>query len=125
MNIYAGTLGQLIIVELFVFFIWLRVLFDAVKAKENSVAQKRLLLTSLGLVFNAAAITGIMAIRVMQLIEDEWPFIWGIIAFYVLLAAGNILFIISACLGRNTGLLKAFVVVTVLWTIYVLWASYF
>ena len=125
MDIYAGTLGQLVIVEVFVFFIWFRVLIDAVKAKDNTIAAKRLLLTSIGLVFNAAAITGIMIMRIWELMTNNWPFVWGIVAFYILLAAGNILFIVSACLGRNTKLLQMFLAVTALWTGYVLYAAYF
>jgi hypothetical protein len=125
MNIYAGTLGQLVIVEVFVFFIWVRVLLDAVKAKDNTLAAKRLLLTSIGLVFNAAAITGIMVMRIWELVTNNWPFVWGIVAFYILLAAGNILFIVSACLGRNTKLLQAFLVATFIWTAYVVYATYF
>ena len=125
MNIYAGTLGQLVIVEVFVFFIWFRVLIDALSSKDNSLTAKRLLLTSIGLVFNAAAITGIMIMRIYELLTNNWPFVWGIVAFYILLCAGNILFIVSACLGRNTKLLQAFLAVTGIWTAYVVYATYF
>lgn len=125
MGIYAGTLGELIIVELFVFFIWLRVLVAAVRSKEDTVAQRRFLLTSLGLVFNAAAIAGIMTVRVYQLLVLGNPFSFAILLFYGVLAVGNILFIVAACIGRSATLLKAFVVVTILWTAYVCFASYF
>ena len=125
MDIYSGTLGQLVIVEVFVFFIWFRVLLDAVKSKGADIPHKRLLLTSLGLVLNAASITGIMTVRIYQLINLHNSFSWSIIIFYAVLATGNILFIVAACIGRSARLLKAFVLVTVLWTAFVLWSAYF
>lgn len=125
MNIYVGTLGELVIVEIFVFIIWLRVLIDASTAEAATISSKRLLLTSVGLVFNAFAITGIMVIRAFQLKAGLTPFIWPITVLYSVLAVGNILFIVAASLGQSPRLIKAFVVITVLWSIYVMFASYF
>lgn len=125
MNVYTGTLGQLVIVEFFVLLIWLKVLFDVIRVNDNSVIGRRLLLTSLGLVLNAGAIIGIMSFRIYELIQDKWPFIWGIVAFYMMLACGNILFIVSATLGNNTRYLKAFVITTLAWSGFVFYLSYF
>ncbi len=68
---------------------------------------------------------GIMSFRIYELIQDRWPFVWGVVSFYMILAAGNIMFIVAATLGRSTRFLKAFVVTIVLWSLYVLYASYF
>lgn len=125
MNIYIGILGELILVEVFVFAIWLGVLFDAVANKDASIAARRLLLTSLGLVFNAFAITGIMVIRAYQLSVGATNFIWPITALYTLLTAGNILFIITAALGRNPKFIQIFVLLTLLWVGVVFYLSYF
>jgi len=125
MTIYIGLVGELILVEIFVFLIWLRVLFDAVVLSEPTVAAKRLLLTSLGLVFNAFSITGIMTIRAFQLSMGTHVFILPISIFYTVLAIGNILFIISASLGESPRLIKAFVLLTILWAAMVCFLSYF
>ena len=121
MNFYIGTLGQLVIVELFVFWIWLKVLFETVKTRDtiSSLAHRKLLLTSLGLVLNAIAIGGIMGVRLQQLAIGFQPFTWAIVTFYVMLGLGNFMFIVSASIGSNLKLLKAFIVVTALWTIFI------
>lgn len=124
MNLYSGTLGQLVIVEAFVFYIWLKVLLDAVKQRDGSLAHKKLLLTSLGLVMNAAAIAGIMAVRIDQLLTNSWPFVWALVPFYVMLAVANFLLIVAASVGSNTRLLKLFFATTAVWTAYILFVSW-
>lgn len=124
MNLIVGTIGQLVIVELFVFYIWLKVLLDTTKARDNSLAGRKLLLTSLGLVLNALALTGIMAYRLFELVTGNWPFVLGIVVFYVVLVIGNILFILSASIGGNQRMLKAFLVTTGLWLAYVVYATW-
>lgn len=119
MNFYIGTLGQVIIVELFVLAIWLKLLFENIRDRTNTLLHRRLLLTSLGLVINAIAVVGIMSFRTYELILGHWPYVPMVAIFFVLLGAGNFLFIVAACLGRGTNLIKGFVIVTLLWTVYV------
>lgn len=119
-----GTLGELILVEIFVFYIWLKVLIDAVKNREPGIVHKRLLMTSLGLVLNAVAIGGIIMIRVQQLVSGDWPFIWEVVVFYVILALANFMFILSAALGTNAKILKIFIGTTVIWTAVVFIANF-
>lgn len=126
MDFLIATIGELVIVELCVLWIWLKVLIDAIRNRDvapmdrkNVVAHRRLLLTSLGLVFNATAITGIMAFRMAEYLSDFWPFVPGIVVCYILLAIGNIMFIISAALATpHTGVLKTFIMTTLLWTLF-------
>lgn len=124
MSLYAGTLGQLVIVEVFVFWIWLKVFLETVKRGDNVtiLAHRKLLLTSLGLVFNAIAIIGIMGVRIKQLVDESWPFVWSLVAFYVILAIGNFLFIVSASIGSNLKLLKWFIAATMAWTAIVVYS---
>ncbi len=124
MNIYAGTLGQLVIVEGFVLYIWFKVLLETMRERDVKTptlrtSYNKLLLTSIGLVLNAAAITGIIGFRIYELLSGNWPFVWGITAFYVTLALGNVMFILSASIGSNMRLIKVFAVVTVLWTLFI------
>lgn len=121
MNIYTGTIGQLIIVELFVLWIWFKVLIDAVKARDSSLNAKRLLMTSLGLVLNAVAIGGLMVVRLYQYYYTGMPYISGVIVFYVILAVSNFLFILSASIGKTPKLFYWFVATTVLWTLLTVW----
>ena len=115
LDAYSGSLVTLVIVCAFVIAIWLRVLLDVVRSHDTTILGRRLLLTSLGLVLNAVAILGIMAYRIWELIQDRWPFVWGVVAFYVLLAIGNIMFILSASLGTKATLLKWFVITLAIW----------
>lgn len=126
MSVYAGTIGQLVIVEIFVFWIWLKVFFETVKRGENIsvLAHRKLLLTSLGLVLNAIAIIGIMGVRIKQLVDGSWPFIWSLVLFYVILAIGNFLFIASASIGSNLKLLKWFIFTTMAWTAIVIYSVF-
>lgn len=118
-----GTLGELILVELFVFYIWIKVLFEAVRKREPSIGHKKLLITSVGLVLNAAAIAGIIGIRIMQLLNHEWPFIWEVTIFYVMLALGGFMFIVSAAIGTNARLLRLFLIATAIWTTFIAYLS--
>ena len=118
MNIFVATVGELVIVELCVLWIWLKVLLDSLKSGSAALDHRRLLLTSIGLVFNSVAITGIMAFRLVEYLAKFWPFVPGIVACYILLATGNIMFIISAAIGSpNARTLKVFILVTTLWTL--------
>ncbi len=123
MNVYAGTLGQLVIVELFVLWIWFQVLLDTMRDKSVTDRQTRtsynkLFLTSLGLVLNSIAISGIMVVRAIELVAAQ-TYILPIVAFYVLLAVAAFLLILSASIGTSTRLVKVFVAVTVIWTAYI------
>jgi hypothetical protein len=128
MNLYVGTLGELIIVEAFVFTIWVRVLLDAIAIKNASVSARKLLLTSYGLVFNAFAIGGIMLVRAIQLSISGSPnntFIWPITVLYAILAVGNILFIISAAIGQKPQIIKMFILLSLTWCGICVYLSYF
>ncbi len=125
MNFYAGTLGQLLIVELFVLWIWFRVLLETmnerdVTTRELKTSYRKLLLTAGGLVLNALAIAGVMMFRISEFLNSNWPFATGVVPFYALLVIGNFMFMLSACLGNNTNLLKIFAVVTAIWTTFIL-----
>lgn len=125
LDLYSGTMGQLVIVQFFVFWIWFKVMLEAIRTNDNSIINKRLVLTSIGLVLNSTAITGVMVFRIHELITGFWPFVWGVTVFYILMAAGGMCLIVAASLGTNARLLKAFVLVSVVWTIIVLYSSYF
>lgn len=125
MNLYAGILGELVIVEFFVFLIWLKVLLEVIKDKNGGLPIKRLLLTSLGLLLNAVAIMGIMAYRIYELVIGNWPFVWGIVVFYAVLTASNVLFIVAATLGKNPRLLQWFLLLSFLWVVFVTYMTYF
>lgn len=118
-NFIVGVIGELILVEAFVFWIWIKVFIDAVKSRDGSISQKKLLLTSLGLVLNAVAIFGIMSFRLSALLTNQWPFLWGITAFYVMLSLGNFMFIVSASLGESTKMLKLFLFTTLAWLLFI------
>lgn len=115
MSVYAATLGELIIIEGFVFWLWLQVLAKSIIARDGTAEAKKVLLTSIGLVLNALAIFGIISWRVYELVTGYWPFVWGVVAFYVMLAIGNVMFILSASLGGNLRLLKCFLLATGVW----------
>ena len=119
MNFFAATLGQLIIVEIFVLTIWLKVFFATVKQKEDTVEYRRLLMTSLGLVLNAISISGMIAFRLYEYAVGLWPFVPGVVIFYVIMSIGNFMFIVSAVIGTDSKMLKIFLSVSVLWYIFV------
>lgn len=118
MNFFIATVGELVIVELCVLWIWLKVLVDAVRNNGVTIAHRKLLLTSMGLVLNAVAITGLMAFRLVEYLTNHLPMITGIIICYTILVLGNILFIVSAAIGSdNMRTLKTFILLTIVWTI--------
>lgn len=124
MSFYAGVLGEILIVELFVLIIWLKVLFETVAARDNSLAGRKLLLTSSGLVINAFAVVGVMLTRAYELRVGHWPYVPYVSAFFALLGIAGFLWIISASLGNSTRLLKGFLLVSGLWVVYCSYATY-
>lgn len=125
MNFYAGTLVELVIVELFVLWIWVQVLIDTVREKTIATRQlqtnyRKLLLTSIGLVCNAIAIVGIISLRIHELLTGNWPFVMAVAAFYIMLAFGSFLLILSAAIGTSMRLIKIFFIVSAIWTFIVL-----
>lgn len=126
MTLFIATVGELVIVQLCVLWIWLKVLIDAVKYKQDTVSNQRLLFTSIGLVLNAISIIGLMGFRMVEYITGYWPFVPAIVSCYALLALGNIMFIISAAIGSpNARTLKMFIFLTIIWTILCIWSYYF
>ena len=117
MNFYAATLVELLIIELFVFGIWFKVLLEAMRTRDGSMSAKKLLLTSIGLVLSSVAVAGIMGFRIYELTIVHRPFVWAIVTFYIMLAIGGFLFMLSATIGESTRLLKSFTVVTAIWTL--------
>jgi hypothetical protein len=124
-NFYAGTLGELVIAELCVLWIWFKVMIDALKSNDGTIINRRLVLISIGLVLNSVAITGVMAFRIHELITGNWPFVWGVVAFYLLMAAAALCLLVAASIGTSARLLKVFVLLTVLWTGYLILSPYF
>jgi len=116
MGLFAGTMGQLIIVELFVLIIWIKVFTVSVKSRNPSLSYRRLLLTSIGLVLNAISITAIISFRLYEYVQGLVPFIWGLTVFYAVLALGNFMFIVSASLGTDGKMLKWFLVASAVWS---------
>lgn len=121
MNLYVGTIGELVIIELFVVWIWFQVLLETMRDRNvfdrpSLTTYNKLFLTSLGLVLNAVAITGIMAIRFLELLDKPIPFLSLILICYIVLAFGNFMFILSSAIRSNMRLLKVFAAVTVIWT---------
>lgn len=119
--LYIGTLGELIIIELFVLWIWIRVLLDTIRDKKvvsvtTQTSYNKLFITSMGLVCNALAIAGIMVIRYLEMSVPNMPTLGALVVFYVLLAIGNFMFILSAAIGSNMKLVKVFIVITICWT---------
>jgi hypothetical protein len=121
MSFYAATLGEIFIVQIFVFIIWLKVLFEAMRSRDNSVSGRKFLLTASGLVINSLAIAAIMAFRFWELITNHWPYVPAISGFFVMLGVAGFLWIIGATIGQSTRLLKAFLVTSALWTALCLW----
>jgi hypothetical protein len=124
MNFFIVTLGELIIIEASVLFIWLRVLFDVVRTKNSDLDHKRMLMTSIGLALNSLAIGGIMVYRVAEYLVGFWPFVPDIVSFYVMLGIGNVMFIIAAGIGGSTRALKSFLALSALWIIFCLVYTY-
>jgi hypothetical protein len=91
MSFYAGVLGEIFIVFIFVFVIWLRVLFEAIIVHDNSLVGRRLLLTSSGLVINAFAVSGIMVTRAYELLIGHWPYVQYVSGFFVMLGVAGFL----------------------------------
>jgi len=125
MSFYVGTVGELVIIEAFVFLIWLKVLFSAVSVKDGALAHKKLLLTSIGLVLSSAAVFGIMGVRIYELEHPLTGPLWAVSIFYVLLGSGNFILLVSASLGTNSKIIRAFLAVTVLWTLWVCYRLFF
>src|ERR1044071_4161174 len=98
MTFYAGVLGELFVVFFFVFVIWLKVLFEAINSRDNTLAGRKLLLTASGLVINAFAIAGIMATRAYELLSGKWPYVPYVSGFFTMLGIAGFLWIISATL---------------------------
>ena len=122
MSFHAATIGQLLIVEAFVFFIWLRVLVWAIKNEPPNPKYHKLLATSSGLVLTSLAIVALMVIRAIELFKgvtnDN-----AIVAAYCILAFGNFLFIVSAAIDNSWKQVRLFLLATAIWTsIYI--ASY-
>ena len=126
MSFLVGTLGELLIIQAFVLFIWLRVLFETIKYKdeENKKEFRRVLLTSIGLVFNAVSVIGLIGFRLHEYIEGNWPFVAGLSAFYGVQAAGGILFIITASFDNKLTTLRLFTLATAIWTFIVFGTNY-
>jgi hypothetical protein len=124
MSFYAAVLGEIFIVFVFVFIIWLKVLVEAIGAKDNTLSGRKLLITSSGLVINAFAVAGIMVTRAYELRIGAWPYVPYVSAFFVMLGIAGFLWIISASLGNSTRLLKAFLVVSGLWVSYCAYSNF-
>lgn len=124
MNFYAATLGELLIVEAFVFYIWLKVLLSAVSVKDNTVTGKKLLLTSVGLVVTSIAIFGIMAARSAEYFFQA-RVMTAVTAFYAALAIGGFLFMVSAAIEHSFKQIKLFFLATGLWTAFYLYMAWF
>jgi len=120
MNFFVATLGEVVIVQVCVLAIWLRVLFGVTKVTNIDIEYKRLVLTSLGLVLNAAAIGGIILSRAYQFTTGNWPFVAGLSVLYGILSASGFLFIVAASLNGKLGILKMFFVLTFTWTAFCL-----
>lgn len=118
MTFYVSTIGQLLIIEAFVFFIWCKVMFDSMKSGDGSLGHKKVLLTSIGLVISSAAVFGIMAVRLYETEHDGVHVLWAVTLFYVMLAIGNFLLLISAALGTKSRIVYAFLTVSILWVLY-------
>lgn len=121
MTFYLGTLVELLIVEAFVFFIWLGVMRDAIGARSASLASKKLVLTSVGLVITSLAIFGIIGVRVA---ETYYKFnsLYAVNGFYVMLAVGSALFIIAAAIDKSFRMIWLFAATSFMWTaVYLYW----
>lgn len=123
MTFYAATLVEVLIIELFVFGIWFKVLLDSIAVKEASVSSKKLILTSVGLVISSLAVSGIVAFRIYEALDHE-PNLWAITSFYVLIAASGFMFLVSACIGRNNKLIKLFLLISLIWTVIAAYLGY-
>lgn len=115
MTFYAATLGQLIIVELFVFFIWLRVLFWTIRDERESPRYLKLLTTSIGLVVSSLAVFGIITTRAAELIKQT-EYMPSIMIFFIMLAIGNFMFLVSASIGNGWRQVQIFLAVSGVWT---------
>lgn len=115
MGFYMATLVELLIVEAFVFFIWLRVLTGAVRERDHSKVGKKLLLTSVGLVITSLAIFGIISVRVAE-VYYKIDALFAVNGFYIALAAGSILFIISAAIENSYRIIWLFFGISAAWT---------
>ena len=115
MSFHAATIGQLLIVEAFVFFIWIRVFIWTLKDEPPNPQHAKLLATSSGLVITSFAVTALMLIRAVELYKEVDNDI-AVIATYCLLAFGNFLFIVSASINNNWKQAKLFAIVTLIWT---------
>lgn len=122
MSFYLATVGELAIIEAFVFFIWYKVMLSAVEGNDGTLSQKKLLMTSVGLVLSSLAVFGIMGLRLYEL-QYGLTTLWPISVLYVMLATGNFILMISAALGKRTNLLKWFLLFTFVWTAFVLFVS--
>lgn len=119
MNFYAATLGELLIVEAFVFYIWLRVLGAAIQAKDFTGAGRKLFLTSLGLIVTSVAIFGIIGSRAFELYFHTSAII-AVTAFYTALIVGSFLFILAAAIENSYRIVILFFMATAAWTGYYL-----
>jgi hypothetical protein len=124
MSFYAATLVELLIVETFVFFIWLKVLMAAVRQRDNSAIGRKLMITSIGLVITSVSVFGVVAARVSEYYMKTNP-ILAVTGFYMAMAIGGFLFIISAAIENSYKLVIAFFVATAIWTLiytYLTWS---
>jgi hypothetical protein len=124
MTFYASVLGEVFIVFVFVFFIWLNVLLEAIGQHNNTLVGRRLLLTSAGLVINAFAVAGVMITRAYELSVGHWPYVAYVSAFFAMLGVAGFLWIISASLGGSTRMLKFFILTSAAWLVYCLFTNF-
>jgi hypothetical protein len=117
MTIYKMMLGSILLTSLFVFTIWLRVFWQAVKEPNTSITHSKLVITSIGLIINSLSILMVIICRVYNVYNpiDLTPFIN---ACYLGMIVSDILFLFSASLGRT---LKE---TTIALTILAVWLGY-
>lgn len=122
MSFYVATLGELLIVEAFVFFIWLKVFFNVASVKPDSLESRKILITSIGLLLTSLAVFGIIVSRVLELVYEH-VYIIAITSFYVTLSIGNFMFMIAAAIENSFSQIKLFILITILWSMLYLFSS--
>lgn len=121
---YAATLGELLIVEAFVFCIWLRVLILAIQSKDGTATGKKLLLTSIGLVVTSLAIFGIISSRAYEYFYRV-PALAAVTACYVALTIGSFLFLLAAAIENSYKIIILFFMASAAWVSWLVYWTWF
>jgi hypothetical protein len=117
MDIYTAMLGGVFISSVFVFCIWINVFVKAWHEPTNNLTHTKLMITSIGLIINSLSILMVMVCRIYGLFNtiNLEPFIN---ACYAGMVFSDLLFLMSASIGKDLKYVKIFCCVLFVWFTY-------